>query len=239
MTATAYTSSTQQLALFRRRGGTRRGAGRRPGPNPRVRHRGRAEFRGRFPGHVTLKLASGLSSLRERTMVRALEAALRAACDRGSFRVVVFSIQGDHLHLVVEADDRAALGRGMKAVAARVARAVNRVLQRCGKVLQDRYHLHVLRTPLEVRRALVYVLCNARKHLGARAPRGAWIDPASSGRWFQGWRSSAAGGQKGLHGFGADAVAAAVARPLTWLLRIGWRRHGRIDPSEAPGARGP
>src|SRR5574338_345884 len=239
MKASARSETTSQLPLFRRRGGARPGAGRRPGPSPHVRHRGRAEFRGRFPGHVTLKLVAGLPSLRTRTLVRALEDALRAVCDRGTFRVVVFSIQGDHLHLVVEADDRDALGRGMKAVAARVARAVNRTLRRTGRVLRDRYHLHILRTPLEVRRALVYVLCNARKHLGPRAPRGAWIDPASSGRWFQGWRTQAAGVPHGAYGVAADSAAAAVARPRTWLLRIGWQRQGRIDPSEAPGARGP
>jgi hypothetical protein len=142
--------------------------------------------------------------------------------------VVGYSIQRDHLHLLVEADDRAALGRGMKSIAARVARAVNRVLRRSGKVLRDRYHLHVLKTPLEVRRAWAYVLNNARKHLGARAPRAGRIDPASSGPWFDGWRD------------GVVALArspAPVARAATWLLRVGWRRHGLLDPSEVPGVR--
>jgi REP element-mobilizing transposase RayT len=217
---------TAQLPLFRRRGIP--GVGRRPGPNPRVRHRSRGDFRGRFPGHVTLKLREGLRSLRNGRLVRALQATLREACDQGHFRVVEFSIQGDHLHLLVEAADRKALGRGMKSITARVARAVNRVLGRSGPVLRDRYHLHVLRTPLEVRRALCYVINNARKHLGARAPRVGRIDPASSGPWFQGWRE------------GVVALARApapVARASTWLLRVGWRRHGLLDPSEVPGLR--
>jgi hypothetical protein len=86
----------------------------------------------------------------------------------------------------------------------------------------------VLKTPLEVRRALSYVLNNARKHLGARAPRVGRIDPASSGPWFQGWRE------------GIVALArspAPVARAATWLLRVGWQRHGLLDPSEVPGLR--
>ena len=221
-------STATQIPLFRRRGGARRGAGRRPGPSPRVRHQGRADFRGRFPGHVTLKVVPGLRSLRDGRILRALEATLRAACERGPFRVVEYSVQGDHLHMIVEAADRAALGRGMKSIAARVARAVNRVLRRSGKVLRDRYHLRVLKTPLEVRRALSYVLNNARKHLGARAPRVGRVDSASSGRWFQGWRE------------GVEAIARApapVARAATWLLRVGWRRHGLLDPSEVPGLR--
>jgi hypothetical protein len=105
---------------------------------------------------------------------------------------------------------------------------VNRVLRRRGPVLRDRYHLRLLKTPLEVKRALAYVLLNARKHLGARAPRMGQVDPASSGRWFEGWRE------------GVVALArspAPVARATTWLLRVGWRCHGLLDPSEVPGLR--
>jgi hypothetical protein len=118
----------------------------------------------------------------------------------------------------------------MKSIGARIARAVNRVLGRKGRVLRDRYHLRVLETPREVRRALNYVLNNARKHLGARAPRVGRVDPASSGRWFSGWRE------------GVVALArspAPVARARTWLLRVGWQRHGLLDPSEVPGPRAP
>jgi REP element-mobilizing transposase RayT len=203
-----------------------------------VRHLGRGDFRGRFPGHVTLKVRKGLRSLRDGRIVRALEATLREACAQGHFRLVEYAIQPDHLHLLVEADDALALGRGMKSIAARVARAVNRVLGRRGAVLRDRYHLRVLRTPLEVRRALSYVLNNARKHLGARAPRVGRIDPASSGRWFTGWREGivAQARSRDAEGVGAGA-AAPVARAATWLLRVGWRRHGLLDPSEVPGLR--
>jgi REP element-mobilizing transposase RayT len=175
---------------------------------------------------VTLKVREGLRSLRDVRIVRALEETFRRGASRGDFRLVHYAIQGDHLHLIVEADDRRALGRGMMSIATRVARAVNRVLGRTGAVLRDRYHLHVLRTPLEVRRALAYVLLNARKHLGARAPGAGRVDPASSGAWFSGWRE------------GVVALArspAPVAEAMTWLLRVGWRRHGLLDPSEVPG----
>jgi hypothetical protein len=113
-------------------------------------------------------------------------------------------------------------------IAARVARAVNRVLGRRGGVLRDRYHLHVLRTPLEVRRALAYVLLNARKHLGLFAPRVGRVDPASSGAWFDGW--SYDGGPR-------DPRPPAVAAARSWLVRIGWQRHGLLHPGEIPGLR--
>ena len=191
-----------------------------------MRHLPREALSGREPCHVTLKVVAGLRTLRDVRIVRALEATFRAVLRRPDFRVVEYSIQDDHLHLLVEADDRRALARGMKAIGTRVARAVNRVMRRRGPVLRDRYHLRVLRTPLEVRRALAYVVLNARKHLGRRAPRVGRVDPASSGPWFSGWRE------------GVVALArspAPVAQALTWLLRVGWRRHGLLDPWEVPG----
>jgi REP element-mobilizing transposase RayT len=183
----------------------------------------------RFPCHVTLKVKRGLPSLRTVKLVRALERSFAAACERGRFRVAQYSIQPDHVHLIVEATGKHALACGMKSIGARIARAANRVFARRGPVLADRYHLHILRTPSEVRRALAYVLLNARRHLAKvirRIPQGASIDPATSGRWFDGWRS----GALALHG------PRSVASPRTWLLRIGWRRHGLIDPTEVPGA---
>jgi hypothetical protein len=106
------------------------------------------------------------------------------------FRVCHFSIQQDHLHLVVEAAGKEALGHGMKSVGIRLARAVNRVFGRTGPVLFGRYHLRVLRTPREVRHALAYVLLNARKHWHQRNGiiRPVVLDIASSGAWFDGWK---------------------------------------------------
>jgi hypothetical protein len=134
--------------------------------------------------------------------------------------------------LIVEAHGKEALASGMKSIAARLARAVNRVCRRSGPVLDGRYHHRLLRTPREVRRALAYVLLNARRHLaktGRAAPAGASLDPASSARWFDGWRPEVA---NRLPDAGGNPE---VSRPRSWLLRIGWRRHGLVDPGEVPG----
>src|SRR3954470_22046876 len=82
---------------------------------------------------------------------------------------------GNHVHLLVEAPDRRALGRAMKGLGVRVARALNRVMKRRGRVIGDRYHAHVLRTPAEVKRARMYLLTNAQQHYGLR-----WEDPFAS-----------------------------------------------------------
>jgi len=183
------------------------------------------------PAHVTLKVRSGIPSLRKRRMVREFRKSLREGCERGEFRVVHYSLQRNHVHLIVEAAGKQALGRGMKSVAIRLARAVNRVLSKTGPVLLGRYHVRALRTPREVRNALAYVLLNARKHwkerTGSAPPMR--LDEASSGHWFKGWKRSPRGPTQ------ATPIRD-VALARSWLLRTGWRRHGLVDPLEVPGA---
>jgi REP element-mobilizing transposase RayT len=186
-----------------------------------------------------LKIRRGIPSLRSSRFVRAFEATLRGGgCERGRFRVVHWSVQRDHLHLIVEASSGFDLGCGMKSVGVRVARAVQRVFglgRGRGAVLQDRFHLHVLRSPREVRRAIAYVLLNARRHAAQRGVAlhrmPARIDAASSGRWFDGWRR----GPRDADAWPREE--ASVAWPRSWLLAIGWRRAGLIDVAEVPGAR--
>ena len=216
-------------------GGLRPGAGRKAGPNPQVRHLSRKTFPSRYPCHVTLKAREGIASLRTVAVVREVEASFRRAEERAGFRLTHYSIQGDHVHAIVEANGAEVLGRGMMSVAARFARAVNRALRRTGPVFRERYHLRVLRTPREVRRALAYVLLNARRHAAQRRadrrPAGAVrLDPASSARWFDGWRRGTTGEEAAGY---ADSPA--VRRPRTWLLEVGWRRWGLLDPAEVPG----
>jgi hypothetical protein len=158
-------------------------------------------------------------------LVRELERSFSASCERNDFRLVHYSIQGNHAHLIVEADDEAALGRGMKALGARLARAVNRVFGRIGPVLADRYHAHVLHTPREVRNALAYVLMNARHHAaraGRTLSRAAGLDPASSARWFAGWHRPMALAEP------SSRAAPPVAKARTWLLANGWMRGGGL-----------
>jgi len=184
----------------------------------------------RHPCHVTLKVEKDVPSLRTAKLVAELERSWREVCQRGRFRLVHYSIQSDHVHMIVEAGSTRDLACGLKAIAARLARGVNRVFRRAGRVLADRCHVHVLRTPREVRNAIAYVLLNARRHLAKRVralPAITRMDPASSGRWFSGWRTRVP----------PSHDPPAVAAPRTWLLSVGWRRRGLIDTAEVPGAR--
>jgi hypothetical protein len=132
-----------------------------------------------------------------------------------------FSVQSDHLHMIVEAQDRAALCGGLRGVTIRTALAANRALARRGSLWGDRYHARALETPREVRYGLVYVLMNFRKHRPAdRRP----IDPCSSAPWFDGFRQA----------IPEPGEPPPTRRPTTWLLRTGWRRAGLISLDESP-----
>jgi hypothetical protein len=203
-------------------------------------HGSREVFSTTTPAHVTLRLMPELVSLRTKKLVRALERTFVAGCDRSEFRLVHYSLLGNHAHLIVEARDQHALGRGMMAIGSRLALAVNRVMERKrGRVVADRYHARLLRTPREVRNALRYVLLNARHHaaVAARKARQAVevvLDPASSAKWFDGWKAGVAT-KEGAEGSAAGRGPRPVARARTWLLTTGWRRHGLLDPSDVPG----
>jgi putative transposase len=214
-------SIRQHELQFRTWGGARAGAGRkRSGPRTRVPHAARPRHDARTPLHVTLRLCEGLPSLRGNLVRARIFRALGDGRMCFGLRVNQFSLQSNHLHLIVEADDGRALSRGMKGIAVRVARTFNGLWKRRGRVFSDRFHARPLRTPREVRSALVYVLHNARHH-GLRL-RG--VDPCSSGPWFDGWRQGIVLADDGP-----------VVRARTWLLREGWRRHGLIGIQESPG----
>ena len=173
-----------QLALpMRTWGGARKGAGLKPSADRAgVSHLRRPVLATRFPVHVTLRMLPHVWNLRSRRSFRVFRTAIAAAAERFGMRVCAFSVQGNHLHLVVEAGDRGALSRGMKGLGVRLAKGLNRLMGRRGQVLADRYHEHVLRTPSEVTRAMNYVRRNREHHLGARSgglPAG-YVDPYSS-----------------------------------------------------------
>ena len=212
---------------FRSHGGPRAGAGRKPkGNKAGVPHRERARLSRHHPVHVTIRLRPGLPTLRRADAYKALRAAFRKGCARFGFRLIHYSVQSNHLHLIVEAQNKRALSRGMQGLSIRIARALNKLWRRRGKVFADRYHAHVLDTPRAVRHALAYVLNNARRHgILSRT-----IDAFSSGPWFRGWREK-------VTIRNAHKVPCPVTAARTWLLTIGWTRYRKISVFEVPGAR--
>ncbi len=212
-------------------GGKRKGAGRKPiGSKPKVPHAARPLLASRHPIHVTLKVARRIPNLRRSAMFAIIRRALLLGKERFGFRVVQFSVQGNHIHLLCEAKDKRALSRGLKGLAVRLAKGINKLLGTRGQVFPERYHARILRTPTEVRRALRYLLLNRRRHKAQQGwQKGArHLDHCSSAPYFCDWTA--------ITGQPPPARPPPVARAHTWLLSKGWlKAGGPISPTEVPG----
>jgi REP element-mobilizing transposase RayT len=174
---------------------------------------------------VTVRVRAGLPSLRGKHESALVRNRLEIAAERFDVRFVEYSIQSNHLHFIVEASDTRSLARAMQGFLVRIVRALNSLWRRSGSLLDDHYHARALKTPREVRNALVYILQNARKH----GVHFAGPDPCSSGVSFDGWKDWSRGV--------LDTLVAPLARARTWLLTVGWRKHGRISIQERPSQR--
>jgi REP element-mobilizing transposase RayT len=171
------------------------------------------------------------------TVLRAIAATNRAR--RAEFRICHFSVQRDHIHLIVEAESSRALSNGVKSLACRLAYHVNRLVFGRGPLIAGRFHSRDLETRRAVRNALVYVLGNFRKHAQKRGePCTASIDPFSSAPYFASFRGL--GGRTPIElaphivpgAFRSNVAPIAAAE--TWLLARGWISLGEIFVREAP-----
>ena len=247
-------SEPEQLPLFatptdkRRRAGRkrRRGAkrlGRKPkGPRAGSPHTKRPELRARHPVHVVLRVVREVGNLRRRLTYKAVREATLTTARREDFRIVHLSIQRNHLHLLVEADDKGALASGMQGFQISAAKHLNAAIskdklgpRRRGAVFPDRYHAEIIKTPTQARHALNYIVNNWRKHREDRAEMArSWrIDPFSTAITFPGWAEY--GDQPFLWRGPPTYDPLVVYQPRTWLLREGYKRGGpEISVREVP-----
>lgn len=218
-------AAAEQVPLsFSKRGGARLGAGRPRKKDGGPSHRTRPQLSGREPVHVSIRLCDDVLRLRSRRCFSIVCAALAATCNREGFRVVGCSVQDSHLHLLIEAASADSLSRGMQALQIRVAKGLNKLMGRKGKVFRERYFPHVLATPEEVRRAQAYVFGNRANHLARRGRR-----------LVAGFRDRYTLGHFGATTALPSGGPPLVVEPRTWLLRNGWRR-ARSGSSPDTGA---
>ena len=214
-------------------GGARVGAGRKPAKRRNVPHRARPRQKAYLPSLVTLRAAPGLVSFRTQRVLRVFKevVAEQRRLHGDVFRIPHFSIQENHIHLIVEAEE-GALSRGIRGLIIAFARRLNGVVRRKGRVWGDRYHRRDLSSPREMKNALVYVLNNDLRHgfmrvFGRAASGEVRTDVYSSGPLFDGWLQKTARI--------TYAVPWVDTRPRTWLLSEGWKKYGPVDATKKPG----
>ena len=166
-------------------GGKRKRAGRKPkGERVRTPHEARPMIRRAAPVHVTMRVQKGVYNLRAMRSLRVFEKAIMATAARFGLRVVQFSLQGNHMHVLVEAADKASFIRGMRSLSIGFAKKMNRMMGRKGHVIGDRYHSRVLCTPSETKRVIEYIRTNHFRHTvpGKPVPAG-FVDEFSNESW--------------------------------------------------------
>ncbi len=207
--------SMEQLPLpCRGRGGFRPGAGRKRGK--RQTHHGRQRFHRLLPLHAIWRTRKDVRSLRGKRLFRQIRESFRRYHEKPGFRVVHFSVQGTHIHLIVEADSWEMLARGLQGLGVSLAKRVNLTSSRRGAVFDDRYFARLLRTPRECANAVAYVLHNDARHLARQGiPALAQLDPYSS---------------ETLRRVDGPAAPPLVAAARSWLLCVGQYRTRKPPP---------
>ncbi len=207
-------------------------------------HKTRPDLRANTPIHIVLRVVAEIGSLRRRFMYRAIReatisVAMRELHDRieGCFRIVHISIQRTHIHLIVEADTKRALSRGMQSFQISAAKHLNRAFsrhlpeRRRGTVFPDRYHEELITSPKQARHTLSYVLNNWRKH-GDDQGRTWKVDPFSTAPVFLGWEYFQ--DRDEFWDLPDTYEQLIVYFPKTWLLTKGWLKHGALGFDEVP-----
>lgn len=143
-------------------GGRRPFAGRSRQHSKGVSHATREKVKATTPLHINFKYRA---FIRTEGILKVLELSI-ANASKLQFSVTHFTLQSNHIHLIAEAGDNKILSSGMRSL-------TNTMVKRIGKgsIQLERYHLHVLKTPREVRNAIDYVLNNDIKHTGKQDRR--------------------------------------------------------------------
>ena len=229
-----------QQQLFKN-GGKRKGAGRKPKGNRRgTPHRMRPEVKLRHPLHVVLRVVPAVGILRKRKVYQAVREATIVAALRERIRIVHISLQRNHIHLLVEAEGKRALARGLQGFQISAARNINTMLgescyrRRRGRVFADRYFAEAITSPRRARNALTYVLNNWRKHgEDQQGLASTWlVDPFSSGVSFPGWKEL--DDKDFMWPIRETYDPLIVRRPESWLLREGWKLCGPVSARDVP-----
>lgn len=205
---------------FRTWGGKRKNAGRKR-RSTFASHVRRGRINRQTPVHLTLRLRDGLTGLRSEKFLAQFRKAAVGATKKG-LRILHYSLQTNHFHILAEADNNQILANAMKSLVTCLAIWLKKMWRRKGSIFSERFHSRILRTPTEVKRVLRYILLNYARHAGVSAR----IDYYSSGHAFSKWQELL----NELTDLIREQVAQEVdpdnsrglSQPESWLASVGW-----------------
>ncbi len=214
------------LTVKFKHGGKRKGAGR-PNVSGLRAHVARETLTGKHPLHVTFKICEGMPNLRRKKFFQAFRKSVLKAQKKG-LALLHFSILSNHVHMIVEVADNRALHLGLQSLNTAFAKRVNFILSRTGAVLRERFHMRVLKTPIEYFTTLRYVLTNAEKHGAVKNEMDLFSSAVMFGAFeiLIGERAAKKIRWPSTEVFkkAVDFIEPLLTKPGTWLARLGWVR---------------
>ena len=206
-----------QLAFkIKTHGGPRRGAGRQRAGEKRLAHVARPKLSEKIPSHITLKFKKDVPNLRCEAFLLEFTRAIRKAKAKG-LAVTQFSIESNHIHMLIEVKSNDTLKRGLLSLQGCVTWGLRRVFKYFGEVFVDRFHLHAIKSPREMKHALGYVIFNHAKHCGI-----AWFRDVYSSGFAQ--HEFAANVRQTRAPKWQSEIESVMSQATSWLQQTGWKR---------------
>ncbi len=146
----------------------RKGAGRPALHDPGIRHTNRPHIKKPASLHLTIKVKKKKAEIKNKSVLKILKRAILNARKQG-LRVIHFSLEYDHVHLLIEADNNLILGKGMQAFGVTLSKAINRLKKLKGGVYKHRYHFRQISSTRELKIVMNYIFTNGLKHGTAKS----------------------------------------------------------------------
>ncbi|MGZ3789032.1 MAG: transposase [Bacteriovorax sp.] len=144
-----------------------KGAGRPAIHDIGIRHSSRPFLKKPSSLHLTVKIKKNRADMKNKSVLGLLKRAIKNARRQG-LKVIHYSLEYDHVHLLIEADNNYILGKGMQAFGVTLSKAINRMRKLKGGVYKHRYHFRHISSARELKNVMNYIFTNGLKHKTAK-----------------------------------------------------------------------
>lgn len=138
-------------------------AGRKAFHDPGIRHTARPVLTKPSSLHLTIKVQKIKADIKNKMILTMLKKAILNARRMG-LKVIHYSLEYDHVHLLIEADNNVILGKGMQSLGVTLSKAINRTKRIKGRVYKHRYHFRKINSARELKNVMFYIFNNGVKH---------------------------------------------------------------------------
>ncbi|MGZ3787001.1 MAG: transposase [Bacteriovorax sp.] len=132
-----------------------------------IRHTSRPFLKKPSSLHLTVKIKKNKAEMKNKSVFSLLKRAILNARRQG-LKVIHYSLEYDHVHLLIEAENNHILGKGMQAFGGTFSKAINRMRKLKGGVYKHRYHFRKISSARELKNVMNYIFTNGLKHKTAK-----------------------------------------------------------------------